>query len=94
VRMRTCFSGKTGTSCSSPLVPVACFKAMDGHGFGDLPGAIGGCVRLGFEDMQRHIPETSKSKALIDWRRTRTLDEVVEDVIESQRAPQALAESA
>ena len=48
----------------------------------------------GFEDMQRHIPDTSKIEALIDWRPTRTLDEVVEDVIESQRAPQALAESA
>jgi UDP-glucose 4-epimerase len=27
----------------------------------------------GFEDMQRHIPDTSKIEALIDWRPTRTL---------------------
>ena len=41
----------------------------------------------GFEDMQRRIPDTSKIEALIGWRPTRTLDEILEDVIESQRAP-------
>ena len=52
-----------------------------------------GAYESGFEDMQRHIPDTSKIEALIAWRPTRTLDEVVEDVIESQQAPQLLAES-
>jgi UDP-glucose 4-epimerase len=47
----------------------------------------------GFEDMRRRIPDTSKLEALLGWRPTRTLDEILEDVIESQRAPGALAES-
>ena len=47
----------------------------------------------GFEDMQRRIPDTSKIETFIDWRPTRTLNEILEDVIESQRAPEALAES-
>jgi UDP-glucose 4-epimerase len=47
----------------------------------------------GFEDMRRRIPDTSKIEALLGWRPTSTLDEILEDVIESQRAPGALAES-
>jgi UDP-glucose 4-epimerase len=47
----------------------------------------------GFEDMSRRIPDTSKIEALLGWRPTCTLDEILEDVIESQRAPGALAES-
>jgi len=47
----------------------------------------------GFEDMRRRIPDTSKIEGLLGWRPTRTLDEILEDVIESQRAPEALAES-
>jgi UDP-glucose 4-epimerase len=48
----------------------------------------------GFEDMSRRIPDTSKIEALLGWRPTCTLDEILENVIESQRAPGALAESA
>ncbi len=47
----------------------------------------------GFEDMRRRIPDISKVGALIDWQPTRTLDEILDDVIESQRAPAALAQS-
>jgi UDP-glucose 4-epimerase len=47
----------------------------------------------GFEDMRRRIPDTSKIETLLGWRPTCTLDEILEDVIESQRAPGALAES-
>lgn len=47
----------------------------------------------GFEDMRRRIPDTSKVEDLIGWRPTRTLDEILADVIESQRAPEALAQS-
>jgi UDP-glucose 4-epimerase len=47
----------------------------------------------GFEDMSRRVPDTSKIEALLGWRPTCTLDEILEDVIESQRAPGALAES-
>jgi UDP-glucose 4-epimerase len=46
----------------------------------------------GFEDMRRRIPDTSKIENLINWRPTRTLDEILSDVIESQRAPEALAQ--
>jgi UDP-glucose 4-epimerase len=47
----------------------------------------------GFEDMRRRIPDITKIGALLNWRPTRTLDEILEDVIESQRAPEALAQS-
>jgi UDP-glucose 4-epimerase len=47
----------------------------------------------GFEDMRRRIPDVSKIAQLIDWSPTRTLDEILRDVIESQRAPEALATS-
>ena len=43
--------------------------------------------------MRRRIPDISKIESLIGWRPTRTLDEILEDVIESQRAPEALAQS-
>jgi UDP-glucose 4-epimerase len=46
----------------------------------------------GFEDMRWRIPDISKIGNLIDWRPTRTLDEILEDVIESQRAPEEMAQ--
>jgi UDP-glucose 4-epimerase len=46
----------------------------------------------GFEDMRRRIPDTSKIAKLIGWRPTRTLDEILYDVIESQRAPESIAQ--
>jgi UDP-glucose 4-epimerase len=48
----------------------------------------------GFEDMRRRIPDVKKIADLLAWRPTRTLDEILGDVIESQRAPGLLAESA
>jgi UDP-glucose 4-epimerase len=48
----------------------------------------------GFEDMRRRIPDTTKIGELLGWHPTRTLNEILEDVIESQRAPGALAETA
>jgi UDP-glucose 4-epimerase len=39
----------------------------------------------GFEDMYRRVPDTSKVQALIGWRPTRTLEDVVEDVVAHQR---------
>jgi len=48
----------------------------------------------GFEDMRRRIPDISKVGELIGWRATCTLDEILEDVIESQRAPEAVVQSA
>ena len=44
--------------------------------------------------MRRRIPDIAKIGELLGWRPTRTLDEILEDVIESQRAPDALAQSA
>jgi nucleoside-diphosphate-sugar epimerase len=44
--------------------------------------------------MRRRIPDTAKIADLLAWRPTRTLDEILGDVIESQRAPEALAQSA
>jgi UDP-glucose 4-epimerase len=49
---------------------------------------------VGFEDMRRRIPDITKIGDLLDWRPTRTLDGILSDVIESQRAPEALAHSA
>jgi UDP-glucose 4-epimerase len=46
----------------------------------------------GFEDMRRRIPDTRKIGEVLGWRPTRTLDGILEDVIEAQRAPHALVE--
>jgi UDP-glucose 4-epimerase len=46
----------------------------------------------GFEDMHRRIPDIGKIGDLLAWRPTRTLDEILHDVIEAQRAPEALAQ--
>jgi UDP-glucose 4-epimerase len=48
----------------------------------------------GFEDMRRRVPDISKINALLGWRPTRTLKQILEDVIEWQRAPDAVVESA
>jgi UDP-glucose 4-epimerase len=40
---------------------------------------------LGFEDMHRRIPDTSKVNALIGWQPSRSLDEIIADVIESHQ---------
>jgi UDP-glucose 4-epimerase len=39
----------------------------------------------GFEDMYRRVPDTTKIRELIDWRPTRTLQDVVQDVVACQR---------
>jgi UDP-glucose 4-epimerase len=39
----------------------------------------------GFEDMYRRVPDTTKIQELIDWRPTRTLQDVVRDVVACQR---------
>lgn len=39
----------------------------------------------GFEDMERRIPDTGKLEALTGWRATRSLEDVIEDVIEHER---------
>jgi len=46
----------------------------------------------GFEDMRRRIPDISKIGQLLGWAPTRTLDQVLDDVIEAQRAPVAVAQ--
>jgi UDP-glucose 4-epimerase len=48
----------------------------------------------GFEDMRRRVPDISKINSLLGWRPTRTLEQILEDVIEWQRAPEAVVESA
>jgi UDP-glucose 4-epimerase len=47
----------------------------------------------GFEDMVRRMPDTSKIHDLLGWRPTKTLDEILSDVIESQRADAAFEEA-
>jgi UDP-glucose 4-epimerase len=39
----------------------------------------------GFEDMPRRVPDLSKIERVLGWRPTRTLDEILEDVIQSER---------
>jgi UDP-glucose 4-epimerase len=48
----------------------------------------------GFEDMRRRVPDTAKIEKLLGWHPTRTLDEILDDVIESQRTREALEPSA
>jgi UDP-glucose 4-epimerase len=38
----------------------------------------------GFEDMYRRVPDTTKVRELIDWHPTRTLEDVVQDVVACQ----------
>jgi UDP-glucose 4-epimerase len=40
----------------------------------------------GFEDMYRRVPDTTKVRELIDWHPTRTLQDVVQDVVACQRS--------
>ena len=39
----------------------------------------------GFEDMARRIPDVTKIKATIDWHAERSLDQILDDVIDHQR---------
>lgn len=47
----------------------------------------------GFEDMRRRVPDISKIKGLTGWEPTRSLDEIIYEVIEEARRNRALAES-
>lgn len=38
-----------------------------------------------FEDMQRRVPDVTKLAKIVDWAKLRTLDEILESVIESKR---------
>jgi UDP-glucose 4-epimerase len=38
-----------------------------------------------FEDLRRRVPDTSRLRALIDWRPTRSLRQIIEDVTKSRR---------
>jgi UDP-glucose 4-epimerase len=40
---------------------------------------------VGFEDMQRRVPNISKIDDLVGWKPLRTLDQIIDDVIEYQR---------
>ena len=40
----------------------------------------------GFEDMPRRIPDTGRIQELLGWRPTKSLDEVLQDVIEDRRS--------
>jgi UDP-glucose 4-epimerase len=48
----------------------------------------------GFEDMYRRVPDIAKVQALIDWRPVRTLENIIQDVVDQQRGAAALASSA
>lgn len=41
---------------------------------------------VGFEDMQRRVPDISKISGLIGWNPVRTLDQIIDDVIQYQKA--------
>jgi UDP-glucose 4-epimerase len=46
----------------------------------------------GFEDMRRRIPDIAKIDALLGWAPTRTLDDILSDVIEFERSKSVLDE--
>jgi UDP-glucose 4-epimerase len=48
----------------------------------------------GFEDMRRRVPDIGKVVELLGWRPTHTLDEILTDVIEWQRASDPLTQRA
>ena len=39
---------------------------------------------MGFEDMQRRVPDISKISSFIGWKPLRDLDQIIDDVIEYQ----------
>ena len=45
----------------------------------------------GFEDMERRVPNVTKITSLTGWRPTRSLPEILADVIEDQRARMSVA---
>jgi UDP-glucose 4-epimerase len=45
----------------------------------------------GFEDMRRRVPDTTKIKELVGWQPTRSLDQILADVIEHQKSERAPA---
>lgn len=45
----------------------------------------------GFEDMYRRVPDTAKVHELIGWRPERTLEDVIRDVSDHRREPQAVS---
>lgn len=45
----------------------------------------------GYEDMQRRVPACGKARALVDFRPTRTLDDIITAVAAEQRAASAIA---
>src|SRR5262249_9906003 len=40
----------------------------------------------GFEDMQRRVPSTARLRSLIDWEPTRSLDRILESIVEHERS--------
>jgi len=44
----------------------------------------------GFEDMLRRVPDITRIRSLIGWQPTRTLDDILDDVIRHERAAGAL----
>ena len=41
---------------------------------------------IGFEDMQRRVPDISKAKSALDWAPTRDIDQIIKDVAVSYTA--------
>ena len=44
---------------------------------------------VGFEDMQRRVPDTSKVRGLTGWQPTRNLDDILQETIAEALAEQA-----
>jgi UDP-glucose 4-epimerase len=43
----------------------------------------------GFEDMMRRVPDTTRISQLLDWKPERTLDDIIESVVDHERAARA-----
>jgi UDP-glucose 4-epimerase len=48
----------------------------------------------GFEDMYRRVPDITKVRSLIDWAPTRSLDDIIADVVAYQRGASKVTTSA
>jgi UDP-glucose 4-epimerase len=44
----------------------------------------------GFEDMERRVPDTTKLEALTGWRPTRSLDDIIGDVVRHERTDETM----
>jgi nucleoside-diphosphate-sugar epimerase len=76
--------GANNESTMNALAEAVVRRAGSGSRVVHIPYEV--AYEEGFEDMERRVPDTAKLEALTGWRSTRTLDDILDDVIDHERA--------